>query len=87
MIANLDDSIKNEVKLGTNNVIKVMVKGMVNILTKQGQERNIPYVYYAPSVVGYLHPARISSLGSFLYPRQVRNTPKNELFRSRLKHT
>ena len=29
-------------------------------------------------VVGYLHPAGISSLGLFLYPRQTRSAPKHD---------
>ena len=47
LITNLDDSVNTEVKLGTCNVIKVMGKGIVNILTKQGQKRHIPNVYYS----------------------------------------
>ena len=47
LITNLDDSVKIEVKFGTDNVIKVIGKGMVNILTKQKQKRHIPDVYYA----------------------------------------
>ena len=39
------------------------------------------------SVVGYFHPTRTFSLGCFLYPRQIRNPPKHEIFRSRLNHT
>jgi hypothetical protein len=36
LIANLDDLVRSEVKLGSCNIIKVMGKGMVNIQTKQG---------------------------------------------------
>jgi len=49
-ITNLDESVRTEVKLGTKNVIKVIGKGMVNILTKQGPKRHIPYVYHAPGL-------------------------------------
>ena len=32
------------------------------------------------TVVGYLHPVGISSLGLFVDPRQIRNTPKHDFF-------
>lgn len=38
-------------------------------------------------VVGYLHPVGTSSLGIFLYPTHIRNTPKPDFYRSRLNHT
>ena len=50
LITNLNDSVNTEVKLGIDNVVKVMGKGIVNILTKQGQKRHILEVYYAPGL-------------------------------------
>jgi len=45
LIANLDDSVRTEVKLETNNIVNVMGKVMVNIMTKQGQKMHISYLY------------------------------------------
>jgi hypothetical protein len=50
IITNLDDSVRNKVKLGTYNIVNVIEKRMVDILTKQSQKRHIPHVYYAPGL-------------------------------------
>ena len=34
LVANFDQSVKTELKLGTNKTVDVDVKGVVNILTK-----------------------------------------------------
>jgi hypothetical protein len=40
-----------EVKLGSDNILKFMGKGMINIQTKQGHKRQIiTDVYYAPGL-------------------------------------
>jgi hypothetical protein len=46
LIVNLDDSVRNKVKLGTYNIVNVIEKRMVDILTKKGQKIHIPHVYY-----------------------------------------
>jgi hypothetical protein len=38
LIENLDDSVRNAIKLGTNIIVNVMGKVMVNILTKKSQK-------------------------------------------------
>ena len=50
LVADLDESVKTKVKLGTDNIVSVVGKGVVNILTKQGQQRSITDVLYAPSL-------------------------------------
>jgi hypothetical protein len=47
LIIDLDDSVGDKVKLGSDNILKVIGKRMVNIRTKQGKKRHIPNVYYA----------------------------------------
>ena len=41
LVANLDQSVKIEVKLGTHKTMDVDGKGVVNILTKQGEPKKI----------------------------------------------
>ena len=50
LVANLDQSVKTEVKLGANNTIDVDGKGVVNIVTKKGEPKTISEVYYVPSL-------------------------------------
>ena len=41
MFSNLDESVKYEVTLRTDNKVSVMGKGRVNILTKKGKKKYI----------------------------------------------
>ena len=50
LVANLDQSVKTEVKLDTDKIIDVHGKRVIKILTKQGESRTISEVYYVPSV-------------------------------------
>ena len=47
LILNLDELVKIEVKLGTNHLVRVVGKGVVNILAKQGQWKSIANVFYS----------------------------------------
>lgn len=49
-VANFDQYVKTEVKLGTNKTVEVDGKGVVNILTKQGDSKTILEVYHVPSL-------------------------------------
>ena len=51
-VANMDRYVKTKVKLGTNKTVDVYGKGVVNILTKQGQPKKISKIYY---VLGLKH--------------------------------
>ena len=46
LVANLDASVKTEVKLGTDKIVDVDGKGVINILTKQGEPKTKSEVYY-----------------------------------------
>ena len=48
LVANLDQFVKTEVKLGTDKTVEVDGKGVVNILTKQGETKEISELYYVP---------------------------------------
>ena len=50
LVVNLDASVKTEVKLGTNKTVNVDGKGVVNIVTKQGEPKTISEVYYVPGL-------------------------------------
>jgi len=50
LVAHLDQSVKTEVKLGIDKTMDVDGKGVVNILTKQGEPKTILEVYYVPSL-------------------------------------
>ena len=50
MFANLDENVKFEVTKGTNSKVSVMGKGRVNILTKKGEKKFMPNVYYVPGL-------------------------------------
>ena len=50
LVANFNQSMKTEVKLGTDKTVEVDGKGVVNILTKQGEPKRISEVYYVPSI-------------------------------------
>ena len=52
MVANLDASVKTEVKLETDKTVDADGKGVVNIVTKQGEPKTISEVYY---VLGLKH--------------------------------
>lgn len=50
LVANVDQSVKTEVKLGTDKTVEVDGKGVVNILTKQEELKIISEVYYVPNL-------------------------------------
>jgi len=50
LVANFNQSVKTEVKLGIDKTVEVDGKGVVNISTKQGEPETISDVYYAPSL-------------------------------------
>ena len=50
LVANLDQSLKTKVKLGTQKSMDVDGKGVVNILTNQGELKSVSEVYYVPSL-------------------------------------
>lgn len=39
LFSNLDDSMKSEIKLGNNTIVSIMGKGVINVLTKNGEKR------------------------------------------------
>jgi hypothetical protein len=57
-----------------------------SLTSLQQHPKRVSFGYFPshPSLVGtivkYLHPTRIASLGFFLDPRQIRNAPKHDLF-------
>ena len=55
---------------------------------KEGRNKKMSHPQYCHHfVVGYLHPIGTSSLGLFLGPRQTRNIPKYDFYRSRFNST
>ena len=46
----LDQSVKSQVTLGTDNKVSVMGKGEVNVLTKKGEKKTIADIYYVPGM-------------------------------------
>lgn len=52
LVVNLDQSMKTQVKLGTDKTMDVDGKGVVKIITKQGEEKTISESYY---VLGLKH--------------------------------
>ena len=46
----LDQSVKSQVTLGTDNKVYVMGKGEVKVLTKKGEKKIIADVYYVPGM-------------------------------------
>ena len=46
----LDQSVKSQVTLGTNNKVYVMGKGEVNVLTRKGEKKTVEDVYYVPGM-------------------------------------
>ena len=50
LVANLDVTVQTEVKLGTEKTVAVDGKGVVYIVTKQGEPKTISEVYYVPGL-------------------------------------
>ena len=46
MFANLDENVKFEVTTGTESKVSIMGKGRVSILTRKGEKKFVPDVYY-----------------------------------------
>lgn len=50
LFASLDDSMKSGVKLGNDSKVSIIGKGVINILTKNGEKRYILEVLCVPSL-------------------------------------
>ena len=61
LFSSLDNSVKTDVTLGNNVQVTVLGKGMVDILTKQGESKYIPDIYH---VEGLKH--NLLSIGQLL---------------------
>jgi hypothetical protein len=49
LFGNLDTSVKSKIKLGNDNIVEVMGKCAITVITKTGR-KNIPDVYFVPSL-------------------------------------
>ena len=50
MFANLDENVKSEVTMGTESKVSIMRKVRVSILTRKGENKFVPDVYYVPGL-------------------------------------
>ena len=50
MFANLDENVKSDVTIRTDSKVFVMGKGKVSILTRKGEQKFVPDVYYVPGL-------------------------------------
>ena len=50
LLSNLDTSLITTISLGDDHAIKASGKGVVLVLTKQGEVKNILDVYYVPNI-------------------------------------
>ena len=50
IFSNLDENVKSEVTTGTDSKVFVMGKGRVSILTRKGENKFVPDVYYVPGL-------------------------------------
>jgi hypothetical protein len=50
LLSNLDTYLITTISLGDDHPIKTSGKGVVPVLTKQGEVKNIPDVYYVPNI-------------------------------------
>lgn len=50
MFSNLNESVKSEGTIGTNNKVSVMGKGKVIILTKKGENKYLSNIYFVPGL-------------------------------------
>ena len=50
MFPNMDENMKFEVISGTDRKVSVMGKGRVDVLTKKGEQKFMPDVYYVPGL-------------------------------------
>jgi hypothetical protein len=50
LLSNLDTSLITTISLGDDHAIKTLGKGVVPVLTKQGEVKNIPNIYYVPNI-------------------------------------
>jgi hypothetical protein len=49
LFEDLDTSVKSQIKLGNDNIVEVMGKGAINVITKTGK-KTIPDVYFVPGL-------------------------------------
>jgi hypothetical protein len=61
LFSSLDKSVQTKVTLGTDIQVTILGKGSINILTKQGEQKVMPVVYY---VYGLKH--NLMSIGQLL---------------------
>ena len=50
LLSNLDTSLITTISLGDDHLNKASGKGVVPVLTKHGEVKNIPNVYYVPNI-------------------------------------
>jgi hypothetical protein len=50
LISSIDTSIKFEITLGDDSQVKSLRKGILSVLTKQDQKKDIHHVYYIPNL-------------------------------------
>ena len=50
MFVNLDENVKCKVTMGIESKVSIMGKGRVSILTRKGEKKFVPYVYYVPGL-------------------------------------
>jgi hypothetical protein len=50
LLSNLDTFLITTISLGDDHSVKASRKGVVPVLTKQGEVNNIPHVYYVPNI-------------------------------------
>jgi hypothetical protein len=62
LFSSLDKSIQSKVTLGKNIQVIVLQRGSINILTKKGEKKVMPDVYY---VFGLKH--KLMSIGELLH--------------------
>ena len=50
MLSSVDESVKSEVTTGTDSKVSIMGKGRVSILTRKGEIKFVPDLYYVPGL-------------------------------------
>lgn len=50
LFSSLDNQVKSKIKLGDDHQVNALGKGIVIRLSKKNEKKNIPNVYYVPSL-------------------------------------
>lgn len=50
VFSSMDSFVKSEIRLGDDNKVNVLGKGIIIVLSKQNEKRNIPNVYFVPNL-------------------------------------